>query len=59
VVGDGGLVLPLELDAWSGIPEMVEARRSDLVARGLDRARRFTLQASGADLRRAYEGTLS
>lgn len=59
VVGDGGLVLPLELEAWASIPEIVEAQRPDLVARGLDRARHFTLQASGADLRRAYEGTLS
>lgn len=59
VVGDGGLVLPLDVDAWASIPDTVDERRDALVARGLERAGRFTLAASGADLRRTYERTLA
>ena len=59
VVGDGGLVLPLDIDAWASVPETVASQHDLLVQRGHDRARHFTLRASGADLRRTYERTLS
>lgn len=55
VVGDGGLVLPLSIDAWADVPETVDARREDLIGAGTERARAFTLEASGRDLRAAYE----
>jgi alpha-1,3-rhamnosyl/mannosyltransferase len=59
VVGDGGLVLPLEIDAWASVPDTVAAQHDRLAERGHDRARHFTLRASGADLRHAYERTLA
>ena len=59
VVGDGGLVLPLDADAWASVPDTVGAQRDALVRRGHERAGHFTLRASGADLRRTYERTLA
>jgi glycosyltransferase involved in cell wall biosynthesis len=58
VVGDGGITMPLELDAWAAVPERVRRERSALVAAGRSRAQNFTLAASGRDLRAVYEGLL-
>lgn len=55
VVGDGGIVLPLETDAWATVPERIVADRGALVSAGHERAKRFTLAASGRDLRDVYE----
>jgi alpha-1,3-rhamnosyl/mannosyltransferase len=58
VVGDGGLVLPLEADAWADVPRRVHDERATLVTAGRARATAFTLEASGRDLRAVYEGLL-
>lgn len=58
VVGDDGIVLPLDPQAWAVVPERVAAERAALVAAGRRRAESFTLAASGRDLRGVYEGLL-
>ena len=58
VIGDGGLVLPLEEAAWAGALTEVHARRDELVRRGLARAAQFTAALSARDLCRAYEYAL-
>lgn len=58
VVGDGGVVLPLEVDAWADVVTHVRDNRSSLVAAGRVRASAFTLEASGRDLRAVYERLL-
>lgn len=55
VVGDAGLVLPLELDAWSGVLDDVARRRSALVSAGRKRLEHFTLLRSASALWSAYE----
>jgi glycosyltransferase involved in cell wall biosynthesis len=54
VVGDAGLVLPLDVDAWAGALDEVRERRAELVDRGRARADRFTAARSGAALAGAY-----
>jgi len=54
VVGDAGLVLPRDPDAWASALEQVDARRDELVAAGRARAERYSARAAGADLARAY-----
>ncbi len=54
VVGDAGLVLPLELDAWSGALQVVEAQREKFVAAGKLRAQQYSIQNSGDDLIDTY-----
>lgn len=54
VVGSGGIVLPLSIDAWADIPERVAGQRDLLVAAGAERALAFTLESSGRDLLAAY-----
>jgi glycosyltransferase involved in cell wall biosynthesis len=58
VIGDGGLVLPLEETAWAGALTEVHARRDELVRRGYARALQFTAEQSAQDLCRAYEYAL-
>jgi len=58
VIGDGGLVLPLEETAWAGALTEVHARRDELVRRGCARALQFTAAQSAQDLCRAYEYAL-
>ncbi len=55
VVGDAGIVLPLDLDAWAGALDEVRRRRTELIAAGHRRARAFTTLASGAALAAAYD----
>jgi len=58
IVGDAGLVLPLEPDAWSGALDEVQRRRDELVAAGHRRALDFTSKASGAALAAVYRRAL-
>lgn len=54
VVGDAGVVLSLQEDLWAAVPDLVAARRDELVAQGRRRAEAFTTRASGEALVRAY-----
>jgi glycosyltransferase involved in cell wall biosynthesis len=54
IVGDAGLVRPLEPEAWAGVLDEVATRRTELVAAGRRRALDFTSQASGAALAAVY-----
>ena len=58
VVGDAGLVRPLDADAWAGALDEARARRTELVAAGLRRAAGFTSRVSGAALSAAYAAAL-
>lgn len=58
VVGDGGLVLPVDPSAWADVPQRIGNDRDVLVAAGRARAAAFSLLASGRDLRGVYEGLL-
>jgi alpha-1,3-rhamnosyl/mannosyltransferase len=59
IVGDAGLVLPLDPAAWAGALDEVVRRRDALVAAGRRRAKDFTSKASGRALSTAYERALS
>ncbi len=59
IVGDAGLVRPLEPDAWKGVLDEVAVRRDELVAAGHRRAQDFTAAASGAALAQVYARALS
>ncbi len=59
VIGDGGLVLPLNPAAWAGALESVRSQRASLVQHGLRRAEEFTSAKSAQDLVVAYEKTLA
>ncbi len=54
VVGDAGLVLPLENDAWADALDRVDADRRAMVAAGRRRAAVYTASQSGAELAAAY-----
>lgn len=54
VVGDAGVVVPLDGDAWIEGLHHVRTQRDDLVERGHQRAAHFTTALSGADLLVAY-----
>ncbi|MEY3414177.1 MAG: hypothetical protein RJA79_1052 [Actinomycetota bacterium] len=58
VVGDAGLVLPLELDAWSTAIQIVEAQREKFVGAGKLRAMQYSIQNSGNDLIDAYSAAV-
>ena len=59
VAGDAALVLPLTADAWAEMPQYVEQNRESMVSRGVNRAREYSLEASGADLLSVYEAVLA
>jgi glycosyltransferase involved in cell wall biosynthesis len=54
VVGDAGLVLPRDIDAWAGALDVVAAARSSMIIAGRARAGTFTAARSGAALAAAY-----
>lgn len=54
VVGDAGLVLPLDSGAWADALEIVAGRAADMGDRGRRRAQDFTTDHSGAALADAY-----
>jgi alpha-1,3-rhamnosyl/mannosyltransferase len=58
VVGDAGLVLPRDLDAWADALDVVSERAPEMVAAGRRRARSFTAARSGEGLVRAYRRAL-
>jgi alpha-1,3-rhamnosyl/mannosyltransferase len=55
VVGDAGLVLPLDVEAWADALDAVVDRSPELRAAGLRRAEAFTTERSGGALAEAYE----
>lgn len=59
VVGDAGIVVPLDVDAWSAALHAVATNRDDLVAAGHRRVAHFTAARSGAALAAAYRQALS
>ena len=58
VVGDAGVVVPLERDAWIEGLHHLRTQRDDLIQRGRQRAAYFTTALSGADLLLAYRTAL-
>jgi glycosyltransferase involved in cell wall biosynthesis len=58
IVGEAGVVLPLDLDAWSDALDRVGKNRAELIAAGLRRATEFTARASGAALAAVYTAAL-
>ena len=58
VAGDAALVLPLTLDAWSEVPNILDSTSAELVQRGHQRVQHFSLAESGNDLAATYESML-
>ncbi|MFM8483066.1 MAG: glycosyltransferase family 4 protein, partial [Actinomycetota bacterium] len=54
VVGEAGLIVPLEVQAWVDALRTVEARQPDLVTLGRRRVEQFSADRSGAALATAY-----
>jgi glycosyltransferase involved in cell wall biosynthesis len=54
VVGDAGLVLPRDQDAWSGALDFVDSNREQMKVAGRRRAEKFTAAKSGEGLATAY-----
>ena len=59
VAGSAAIVLPDDVEAWSGALEDVERRRAELVAAGRERLTHYTLAVSGGALVDAYHRTVS
>lgn len=59
VVGDAGVVLPLDVDAWSTALDDVGRRRDELVEAGRRRALDFTAARSGAALADVYRAVIA
>jgi len=58
VVGDAGIVLPRDVEAWAGALEVLADRKSELNVAGRRRAASFTAERSGAGLAAAYRTAL-
>jgi len=58
VIGDGGLVLPLDESVWASALVEAHARRDELVRKGFARAAQFTAANSAQDLCVAYDYAL-
>ena len=59
VVGDAGLVLPLDIDAWAGALDLVDSRRALYLEASARRLENFTAEASGKALAGAYRMVLT
>jgi len=59
VVGDAGVVLPLDRDAWAGALDDVSQRRNELVEAGARRVAHYSTRKSAEDLVGAYRLALS
>jgi glycosyltransferase involved in cell wall biosynthesis len=59
VVGDAGIVRPLDAESWAGAIEEAVARKDDLVAAGRRRVESFTSRRSGEALLSAYRAVLA
>jgi alpha-1,3-rhamnosyl/mannosyltransferase len=58
VVGDAGVVCPLDPEHWVAALDEVRGRRTALVAAGHERAKQFTSAVSGAALSTAYAAAM-
>jgi glycosyltransferase involved in cell wall biosynthesis len=58
VVGDAGLVLPLQAEQWSRALDTVRRNRDRFVTAGRERATQFTARASGQALAAVYDAAL-
>jgi alpha-1,3-rhamnosyl/mannosyltransferase len=58
VAGNAAVVLPLTLEAWSDVPNIIDNTAADLVQRGYARVQHFSLAESGNDLAATYESML-
>jgi len=54
VAGNAAVIRPLDRDAWIDALDLVDTRRSELIAAGLQRASQFSVRRSGAALASAY-----
>ena len=59
VIGNAGLVLGLDEEAWAGALQVVQDQRSEFIIRGLERAKLFTSEISGQALAAAYRRIIS
>jgi alpha-1,3-rhamnosyl/mannosyltransferase len=55
VVGDAGLVVPLDVDAWGAALDVASSRRSQLIEAGNRRSALFTSSISGQALAGVYD----
>jgi len=51
--------LPLQIEKWADALTVVESKRNSLVTAGKERARNFSIAASGQDLFDCYMAALS
>ena len=58
VIGDAGIVLPRDAEAWADALDVLADRGIELVAAGRRRAESFTAERSGAGLAAAYRTAL-
>lgn len=58
VVGDAGLVLPLEAEAWAKAVDEIQSSRSKYLALATQRLENFSAEASGKALAEAYRMAL-
>jgi glycosyltransferase involved in cell wall biosynthesis len=58
VVGDAGIVLPLDLKLWANALETLASRRESLRAAGRIRAAHFSISNSGNDLAQIYRAAI-
>ena len=58
VVGDAGVVVPLDLNLWASALNTVAIRRDTLIAAGKVRAINFSIANSGKDLAQAYRAAM-
>jgi hypothetical protein len=54
VVGNAGIVRPLDQAAWAGVLDEAVSRRHELVAAGVERVKQYSTRLSAEDLVRAY-----
>lgn len=59
VVGDAGLVLPIEQARWASALVDLVSKRSNLIASGKIRAQYFSIANSGQDLSLAYKAAMA
>ena len=58
VIGDAGIVLPREAEAWADALDVLARRATELATAGRRRAESFTAERSGAGLAAAYRTAL-
>lgn len=58
VVGDAGVIAPLESDAWVHALQRLRREKQELITRGYQRARQFTTTKSGEEILSLYRSVL-